>query len=56
MPTQENTLIAEKMATNIESTPKTPASRTDMPETNMWCPQVTKLMKAMPSDEITRPR
>src|SRR5262245_33935994 len=48
---QVATLMAEKIATSIESTPKMPASNREMPATNMWCPQVKKPTKAMPSDE-----
>ena len=50
--TQVKTLMAEKMATNIESTPNMPASNSLMPATNMWWPQVQKPTNAMPSDDI----
>ncbi len=43
--------MAEKMATNIDMMPKTPASNVDIPETNMWWPQVRNPTKAIPSVE-----
>ena len=49
--TKYNTLMAEKMAPNMDSIPKMPASTVDMPDTNMWCPQVRKPRKAIPRDE-----
>ena len=49
--TQVNTLIAEKIATNIDRMPKMPASSSDMPDTNMWWPQVRKPTNAIPSAE-----
>src|SRR5207237_7789067 len=51
VPIQLKTLMAVKIPTNIESTPKTPLSNTDCPATKRWCPQVKKPTKAMPSDE-----
>jgi len=49
--TQVKTLMALKMATSIESTPKAAASKSEMPATNIWWPQVPKPTKAMPSVE-----
>src|SRR3982074_1190842 len=51
VPTQLKTLMAVKMPTTSESTPKTPLSNTDCPATNRWCPQVKNPTKAMPSEE-----
>ena len=51
MAIQLKTLMAVKMPTNIESTPKTPASKVDWPDVNRWWPQVKKPTKAMPSEE-----
>src|SRR6266568_2337065 len=49
--TQLKTLMAVKMPTNIESTPKIPASQGDCPDVKRWWPQVKKPTKAMPSEE-----
>src|SRR4051812_8006737 len=46
-----NTLIAEKIATNIDRIPNAPTSNSDIPATNMWCPQLRNPMNAMPSDD-----
>jgi len=51
VPTQLKTLMAVKMPTNIESTPKTPLSKADCPATNMWWPQVKNPTKAIPREE-----
>src|ERR1700751_4526548 len=48
---QVNTLMAEKMATNIDRIPNTPAWYVDMPATNMWWPQVRNPTNAIPSVE-----
>src|SRR5260370_175790 len=44
--------MAEKRATNIESTPNTLASNSLMPATNMWWPQVPNPPNAIPSEDI----
>src|SRR5678816_3013567 len=46
-----NTLIAEKIAVNIDRNPNAPTSNVDIPATNMWWPQVKKPMNAMPRED-----
>src|SRR4051794_28040178 len=52
VPIQLNTLIAEKIATNIDIAPKIAASNCEIPATNRWWPQVRNPMNAMPSDDM----
>src|SRR5688572_15683793 len=53
---QVTTLMAEKMAVNIDRMPKIPESSGEMPATNMWWPQVRKPTNAMPSEEYAMAR
>src|SRR2546423_12867776 len=55
VPIHANTLIAEKIATNIDSAPNRPTSNVDMPATNMWWPHVRKPTSAMPAVATTMP-
>jgi len=50
VPTQLKTLMAVKMPTNIESSPKAPPTNVLCPVTNKWCPQVKNPTKAIPME------
>src|ERR671938_451059 len=50
VPIQLNTLMAVKIPTNIESSPKAPPKKELCPATNKWCPQVKKPTKAIPME------